>query len=143
MGAPFRLLVDAAAASVLVGGGADVVLIGADRIARNGDTANKVGSLSLAIAARHAGVPLLVVAPETTIDPATASGDGIPIEERGDCGGHVLPRRAVGAGGHPGAQSRVRRHAGRADHGDRHRPPGGAPRPGRDAGLTPALSWAG
>jgi methylthioribose-1-phosphate isomerase len=84
MGAPFRLLVDAAAASVLVGGGADVVLIGADRIARNGDTANKVGSLSLAIAARHAGVPLLVVAPETTIDPATASGDGIPIEERGD-----------------------------------------------------------
>ena len=84
MGAPFRLLVDAAAASVLVRGGADVVLIGADRIARNGDTANKVGSLSLAIAARHAGVPLLVVAPETTIDPATASGDGIPIEERGD-----------------------------------------------------------
>jgi methylthioribose-1-phosphate isomerase len=82
MGAPFRLLVDAAAASVLVRGGADVVLIGADRIARNGDTANKVGSLSLAIAARHAGVPLLVVAPETTIDPATASGDGIPIEER-------------------------------------------------------------
>ena len=84
MGAPFRLLVDGAAASVLVRGGADVVLIGADRIARNGDTANKVGSLSLAIAARHAGVPLLVVAPETTIDPATASGDGIPIEERAD-----------------------------------------------------------
>ena len=143
MGAPFRLLVDAAAASVLVRGGADVVLIGADRIARNGDTANKVGSLSLAIAARHAGVPLLVVAPETTIDPATASGDAIPIEERDRCGGHVLPRRAVGAGGHPGAQPRVRRHAGGAHHGDRHRPPGRASRPGRDAGLRSAFSWAG
>ncbi len=82
MGAPFRLVVDAAAASILVRGGADVVLIGADRIAGNGDTANKVGSLSLALAARHAGVPLLVVAPETTIDRATASGDAIPIEER-------------------------------------------------------------
>ena len=84
MGAPFRLVVDGAAASVLVGGGVDVVLIGADRIARNGDTANKIGSLSLAIAARHAGVPFLVVAPESTIDPATASGATIPIEERAD-----------------------------------------------------------
>jgi methylthioribose-1-phosphate isomerase len=83
MGAPFRLVVDGAAASVLGRGGADVVLIGADRIARNGDTANKVGSLSLAIAARHAGVPLLVVAPESTIDRATRSGADIPIEERG------------------------------------------------------------
>jgi methylthioribose-1-phosphate isomerase len=82
MDARFRLVVDGAAASVLVGGGADVVLIGADRIARNGDTANKIGSLSLAIAARRAGVPLLVVAPESTIDQATASGADIPIEER-------------------------------------------------------------
>ncbi|HEY6569362.1 MAG TPA: S-methyl-5-thioribose-1-phosphate isomerase [Candidatus Limnocylindrales bacterium] len=84
MGAPFRLVVDGAAASVLVGGGVDVVLIGADRIARNGDTANKIGSLSLAIAARHAGVPLLVVAPESTVDTATASGADIAIEERAD-----------------------------------------------------------
>ena len=84
MGAPFRLVVDGAAASVLVRGGVDVVLIGADRIARNGDTANKIGSLSLAIAARHAGVPLLVVAPESTVDSATASGADIPIEERAD-----------------------------------------------------------
>jgi methylthioribose-1-phosphate isomerase len=82
MGAPFRLIVDGAAASVLARGGADVVLIGADRIAANGDTANKVGSLSLAIAARYAGVPLLVVAPESTIDAATATGAAIPIEER-------------------------------------------------------------
>ncbi len=60
MGAPFRLLVDSAAASVLARGLADIVLIGADRITANGDTANKVGSLSLALAARHADVPFLV-----------------------------------------------------------------------------------
>jgi methylthioribose-1-phosphate isomerase len=83
MGAPFRLLVDGAAASVLARGLADVVLIGADRITANGDTANKVGSLALAVAARHAGVPFLVVAPETTVDAATPDGAGIVIEDRG------------------------------------------------------------
>lgn len=83
MGAPFRLLVDGAAASVLARGLADVVLIGADRITAIGDTANKVGSFSLSLAARHAGVPFLVVAPETTIDAATPDGAGIEIEERG------------------------------------------------------------
>jgi len=83
MDAPFRLLVDAAAASTLARGMADIVLIGADRITRNGDTANKVGSFALALAARHAGVPLLVVAPESTVDMATASGTDIEIEERG------------------------------------------------------------
>ncbi len=82
LGAPYRLLVDGAAASVLARGLADVVLIGADRIAANGDTANKIGSYSLAIAARHAGVPFLVVAPESTIDTATSDGSGIEIEER-------------------------------------------------------------
>ncbi len=82
MGAPFRLLVDAAAPSVLARGLADVVLIGADRITANGDTANKVGSFALAIAAQHAGVPLLVVAPESTVDRATPDGGGIEIEER-------------------------------------------------------------
>ena len=84
MGAPFRLLVDGAAASVLARGLADVVLIGADRIAANGDTANKIGSFSLAVAARHAGVPFVVVAPESTVDPSTPDGSGIEIEERGD-----------------------------------------------------------
>ena len=83
MGAPFRLLVDSAAASVLARGLADVVLIGADRITRNGDTANKIGTLALALAARHAGVPFLVVAPESTVDMATRDGAGIDIEERG------------------------------------------------------------
>ena len=62
---------------------ADVVLIGADRITANGDTANKVGSFSLALAARHAGVPFVVVAPESTVDLATPDGTAIEIEERG------------------------------------------------------------
>jgi methylthioribose-1-phosphate isomerase len=83
LGAPYRLLVDSAAASVLARGLADVVLIGADRIVRNGDTANKVGSFGLALAAHHAGVPFVVVAPESSVDPATASGDDVEIEERG------------------------------------------------------------
>ena len=92
MGAPHRLLVDSAAASLLRRGEADACLIGADRIAANGDTANKIGSYALALAARAAGVPFLVVAPESTVDPATASGDGIVIEDRGSaevvsCGG--------------------------------------------------------
>jgi len=82
LGAPHRLIVDSAAASVLARGLADVVLIGADRVTRNGDAANKVGSLSLALAARHAGVPFVVVAPESSLDPDTAAGADIEIEER-------------------------------------------------------------
>ena len=82
MGAPFRLVVDSAAASILARGLVDAVLVGADRITRDGDTANKIGSFSLALAARHAGVPFLVVAPESSIDAAAASGTAITIEER-------------------------------------------------------------
>jgi methylthioribose-1-phosphate isomerase len=83
MGAPFRLIVDSAGPFLLARGAADAVLIGADRIAANGDTANKVGSFSLALGARHAGVPFLVVAPESTIDLDTPSGEMIEIEDRG------------------------------------------------------------
>lgn len=83
MGAPHRLIVDSAGPSLLARGMADVVLIGADRIAANGDTANKIGSLSLALGAAHAGVPFIVVAPESTVDRATRSGDRIEIEDRG------------------------------------------------------------
>jgi len=83
MGAPYRLFVDSAGPSMLARGLADVVLIGADRIAANGDTANKIGSYSLALGARNACVPFIVVAPESTVDVATASGDEIEIEDRG------------------------------------------------------------
>lgn len=82
MGAPHRLVTDGAAPFLLARGAADVVLTGADRIAANGDTANKVGTYSLSLGARAAGVPFLVVAPESTIDPDTPDGAAIPIEER-------------------------------------------------------------
>jgi methylthioribose-1-phosphate isomerase len=83
MGAPFRLLIDSAGPFLLSRGIADAVFIGADRIAANGDTANKIGSFSLALAAKHAAVPFIVVAPETTIDMVTAAGSDIEIEDRG------------------------------------------------------------
>ncbi len=83
MGAPHRVIVDSAAASLLSRGFADVVLVGADRVARNGDTVNKIGTLALALAARHAGVPFVVVAPESTVDVNTATGAEAEIEDRG------------------------------------------------------------
>ena len=83
MGAPHRLLVDSAGPFLLARGAADVVLIGADRVAANGDTANKIGSYSLGLGAARAGIPFLVVAPESTVDLDTPSGDAIEIEDRG------------------------------------------------------------
>ncbi|MDE0494888.1 MAG: S-methyl-5-thioribose-1-phosphate isomerase [Acidimicrobiaceae bacterium] len=83
MGAPHRLLVDSAGPFMLARGEADVVLTGADRVAANGDTANKIGTFSLALGARHAGVPFIVVAPESTVDADTPDGAGIAIEDRG------------------------------------------------------------
>jgi methylthioribose-1-phosphate isomerase len=82
-GIPHAVLPDGAAASLMAAGRVDLVLVGADRIARNGDTANKVGTLPLAIAARHYRLPFYVVAPSWTIDRSCASGAAIPIEERG------------------------------------------------------------
>jgi methylthioribose-1-phosphate isomerase len=83
MAAPFDVIVDSAAASILATGDVHAVVVGADRIAANGDTANKIGTFALAIAARHAGVPFLVVAPDTTVDLDTPSGRVIEIEDRG------------------------------------------------------------
>ncbi len=82
MGVPHRLIVDGAAAGLIVGGRIDAVVVGADRIAANGDVANKVGTLAHALAARRAGIPFVVAAPESTIDLATARGEDIEIEER-------------------------------------------------------------
>jgi methylthioribose-1-phosphate isomerase len=81
-GIPHAVLPDGAAASLMAEGMVDVVLVGADRVARNGDTANKVGTYPLAIAARHHGVPFYVVAPTSSFDPACATGADIPIEQR-------------------------------------------------------------
>ncbi len=81
-GVPVTVLVEGAAASLLSSGKIASVLVGADRIAANGDVANKVGTLGLAILARRAGVPFYVVAPSSTIDPSLSDGAHIPIEHR-------------------------------------------------------------
>lgn len=82
LGIAHSLVVDGAAAWLMARGEVDAVIVGADRIAANGDVANKIGTLSHALAARHAGIPFVVVAPESTIDTATATGSDIVIEER-------------------------------------------------------------
>lgn len=82
-GMPGTVIVDGAAAAVIASGRVDFVIAGADRIAANGDSANKVGTLGLATLARVHGIPFYVAAPSSTIDPHTASGSAIPIEERG------------------------------------------------------------
>jgi methylthioribose-1-phosphate isomerase len=82
LGIPFSVIVDGAAASLMAAGAVDAVLTGADRIAGNGDVANKVGTYALAVAAVHHGLPLYVVAPTSTLDPSAATGGDIPIEER-------------------------------------------------------------
>jgi len=83
-GIPHRVQVDGAAASTILCHLVDVAIIGADRIAANGDTANKIGSLGIALACADAGIPFIVAAPESTVDVRTASGDDIEIEMRGD-----------------------------------------------------------
>jgi methylthioribose-1-phosphate isomerase len=82
LGIPHAVIADSAAASLMARGEVDLVVTGADRIAANGDTANKIGTYSLAVLAKHHGIPLYVVAPTSTVDAATATGADIPIEER-------------------------------------------------------------
>jgi methylthioribose-1-phosphate isomerase len=81
-GIPVTVICDSMAASVMQRGEVDAVIVGTDRVAANGDVANKIGTLSLAIAARHFGIPFLVAAPTSSIDLSIASGAAIPIEER-------------------------------------------------------------
>ena len=81
-GVPFRLIADSAAAHTILRGGIEGVLVGADRIARNGDAANKIGTLGLALAANAAGIPFVVVAPTSTVDPRIPDGTEIAVEAR-------------------------------------------------------------
>lgn len=79
---PVTLIVDNAAGLLMRQGEIDAVIVGADRVAANGDVANKIGTYGVAVLARRHGIPFYVAAPLSTIDPAAASGDDIPIEER-------------------------------------------------------------
>jgi methylthioribose-1-phosphate isomerase len=81
-GMPHAVLADSAAASLMAAGAVDLVVVGADRIAADGSVANKVGTYSLAVLARHHEVPFVVVAPVSTIDFATPDGAAIVIEQR-------------------------------------------------------------
>ncbi|MGW4091817.1 S-methyl-5-thioribose-1-phosphate isomerase [Nocardia sp. NPDC004750] len=81
-GIPHRLTIDSAAAWAMATGQVDCVLVGADRVTANGDVANKIGTYGLALAARHHGIPFVVVAPESTRDLSMATGREIVVEER-------------------------------------------------------------
>jgi methylthioribose-1-phosphate isomerase len=81
-GIPVTVLTDGMAASLMRAGSIDLCIVGADRIAANGDVANKIGTYGVAVAARHHGIPLYVAAPTSTVDPQTPDGDSIAIEQR-------------------------------------------------------------
>jgi methylthioribose-1-phosphate isomerase len=101
LGIPHTLIVDSAAAGLLAAGAAQAVIVGCDRVAANGDVANKVGTYSLALAAQAAGVPFVVVGPTSTIDFACATGAAIAIEER-------TPGEVLGVRGQPLAPAGTR-----------------------------------
>lgn len=82
-GIPVTVIADNMAASLMALGAIDVVIVGADRIAANGDVANKIGTYGVAVLARHHDIPFYVAAPSSTIDPSTATGQDIIIEQRG------------------------------------------------------------
>ncbi len=99
---PVTLIADSAAAFLMEQGKVQWFIVGADRIAANGDVANKIGTFSGALVASQLGVKVMVVAPTSTVDFATASGDDIPIENRGadeirQCGGHSVAPAEVAA----------------------------------------------
>jgi methylthioribose-1-phosphate isomerase len=83
-GIPHAIIADNAAGHLMRRGVVDAVIVGADRIAANGDVANKIGTYEKAVVAKENGIPFYVAAPESTIDPASPTGDAIPIEERGE-----------------------------------------------------------
>ncbi len=81
-GIPCTLVTDSTAATLMAAGRIDAVVVGADRVAANGDVANKIGTLGLAVLAKHYGIPFYVAVPHSTLDPRTPTGADIPIEER-------------------------------------------------------------
>jgi methylthioribose-1-phosphate isomerase len=82
LGIPFRLIADALAGALMAAAEVDAVIVGADRIAGNGDVANKVGTYGLAVLASHHAIPFYVAAPASTVDAATPTGADIPVESR-------------------------------------------------------------
>ena len=105
------VITDNMSGAMMRGGQVDLVVVGADRIAANGDVANKIGTYTVAVLAKEHGIPFYVAAPISTIDLATPDGSTIP-DRRAQREGSDAPRAdAADAGGRAGAQSRVRRDA--------------------------------
>jgi methylthioribose-1-phosphate isomerase len=98
-GVPCTLITDSMAASLMRAARVDLVLVGADRIARNGDFANKIGTYPLAVLARHHGVPFYCCAPSSTIDHDVPDGDAIPIEQRSGDEVTTIAGRAIAPAG--------------------------------------------
>ncbi|WP_455816834.1 S-methyl-5-thioribose-1-phosphate isomerase [Pseudomonas cerasi] len=92
LGVPYRLICDSMAASLMAQGQVDAIWVGADRIAANGDVANKIGTYSLAVLAKYHNIPFYVAAPHTTLDRECLNGEAIPIEQR-------APREVTGVTG--------------------------------------------
>ncbi len=82
LGIPATLVADVMAGALMASGDVDLAIVGADRIAANGDVANKIGTYTVAVLCHHHGLPFYVAAPRSTFDPATATGNDIPVEER-------------------------------------------------------------
>ena len=119
-GIPHAVIADVAAASTMARGEVDLVVVGADRIAANGDTANKIGTYGVAVLARHHGIPFYVAAPFSTIDPADRRRIGHSHRGARSPRGPGARRPAHRPGGLPGPEPGLRRHPGRAHHRDRH-----------------------
>jgi methylthioribose-1-phosphate isomerase len=100
-GIPHRLIADTAAAFVMKRGLVDLIVTGADRVARNGDSANKIGTYGLAVLARHHGIPFYIAAPWSTIDPEIETGAAIVIEERDPAEVRGLPGRTTAPAASP------------------------------------------
>ena len=121
-GIDVTLITDNMAGALMQRGEIQSVIVGADRIAANGDTANKIGTYGLALLARAHDIPFFVAAPLSTVDLKTPTGAADPDRGARRARGHPRRRHAARARRHQGAQSRLRRHAGRADQGDHHQP---------------------
>jgi methylthioribose-1-phosphate isomerase len=100
-GVPFRLVTDSSVGLLMARGLVDRVIVGADRIAANGDVANKIGTYTIAVLAHRHGVPFYVAAPISTIDPGTPTGGDIPIERRDDAEVTMLAGTPVAPAGAP------------------------------------------
>ena len=119
-GIDVTLICDTMVARMMAEGVIDLVLVGTDRVTRNGDVVNKIGTSGIAILARHFAIPFYVACPSSTFDPATPDGASVVIEERDPDEVRKRARARHSARRREGTQSRIRRDAARPGDGIRH-----------------------